>query len=101
MTLDPHTLGIILAMTAAALFCRYAGFAFMRFVPLTPRVRAGLGTIPLAVLLALVLPAALRGGVAELLAIAATAALVLLRFNELVGILVGMAVVAVARTAGL
>jgi uncharacterized membrane protein len=101
MTLDNRTLAIILAMTAAAAFCRYAGFAFMRFVPMTPRVRAGLDAIPLAVMLGIIIPPALRGGVPELTGIAVTALAVLLRLNELVAIVCGMAAVAALRASGL
>jgi uncharacterized membrane protein len=101
MSLDPHTLTIIFAMTAAAAFCRYSGFAFMRFVPLTPRIRAGLDAIPLAVMLGIILPPALRGGIPEWIGIAVTATAVFLRLNELLAILCGMGAVALARTFGL
>lgn len=101
MTLDSSTLWIIVAMTAAAAFCRFAGFAFMGAVPLTPRVRAGLDAIPLAVMVAIVLPPALRGSVPEWLGIAVVGGIVALRINELLAIIAGMGVVALARSYGL
>ncbi len=97
MTLDANTLALILVMTAAAAFCRFSGFWLMRFVPLTPRVRAGLDAIPLAVMLGIIIPPALRGGVAEIAAISATLLAVHLRYNELIAVLVGMATVALCR----
>lgn len=96
-----QTLWVILAMTAAAAFCRFAGFAFMGAIPLTPRLRAGLDAIPLAVMIAIVLPPALRGSVPEWLAIGVVAAAVYVRLNELVAIVCGMGAVALARSYGL
>lgn len=101
MTLDPHTLAIILAMALAAAFCRFAGFGFMRFIPMTPRVRAGLAAMPLAVMLAIILPPAVRGGWPEWGGIAAAIAAVLLRGNELVALIAGMSAVALLRALGL
>jgi uncharacterized membrane protein len=101
MTLDPQTLAIILAMTAAAAFCRFAGYAFMGAIPLTPRVRAGLDAIPLAVMIAIVLPPAMRGSWPEWIGIAVVGGAVFVRFNELAAIVCGMAAVAVARSYGL
>lgn len=101
MSLDPQTLAVIVAMAVAAAACRYAGFAFMRFIPLTPRVRAGLAAMPLAVMLAIILPPALRGGWPEAVGVAATLAAVTLRGNELVAVVAGMSAVALTRAMGL
>ena len=101
MTLDPHTLALIAVMALAAAACRFSGFAFMRFVQITPRVRAALAAMPLAIMLAIILPPALRGGWPEVAGIAATIAAVLLRGNEVVAVLSGMGMVAIARAIGL
>jgi uncharacterized membrane protein len=101
MRLETGTLALILVMALAAVVCRFAGFAFMRFIPMTPRVKAALGAMPLAVMLALVLPPALRGGVPEAVGIAATIAAVVLRGNEVVAVVAGMGTVAMARAFGL
>jgi uncharacterized membrane protein len=101
MSLDQRTITLILAMTAAAALCRFAGFWFMRFIPLTARVQAGLQAIPLAVMLGIIVPPALRGGVPELLGIAATGLAVYGNRNELVGVLFGILAVAAARGFGL
>ena len=100
MTLDGGTLTIILVMTAAAAVCRYAGFAFMQLIPMTPRVRAGLDAIPLAVMIAIVLPPALKGGVPELVGLAITITATQFKANEFVAILAGMASVAALRAFG-
>ncbi len=101
MTLDPRTLAVILVMALAAAACRFAGFAFMRFIPMTPRVKAALAAIPLAVMLAIILPPALRGGWPEAAGIVATVVAVLLRGNEVVAVVAGMTTVAFARAMGL
>lgn len=100
MTLEPQTLAIILVVTLAAAVCRHAGFMFMRLVPMTPRVRAGLDAIPLAVMLGIVLPPALRGGIPELVGLAATVLAVQLRGNDVVAIVAGMGSVALMRWLG-
>lgn len=87
-------------MAIAAAACRYAGFAFMRFVPMTPRVKAALAAMPLAVMLAIVLPPALRGGWPEACGVVATVAAVLLRGNEVSAVVAGMGTVAIARAMG-
>ena len=97
MTLSPGTLRIILVMAAAVALCRLAGFWLMRFVPMTPRVAAGLNAIPLAVMIGIMLPPVLRGGLPEAVALAATLAAARFGANDLVAVLVGMASVAIAR----
>lgn len=101
MTFDERTAAVIVVMALAAAACRMAGFAFMRFIPMTPRVKAGLAAMPLAVMLAIILPPALRGGYPEAMGIAATITAVLLRGNEVVAVVAGMGVVAFARAMGL
>ena len=97
MTLDAVTLEIILVMTVAAALCRLAGFQFMRFIPITPRLEAGLKAIPLAVMIGIIGPPVLRGGVAEIAGLAATIVAVRLRGNDLIAILAGMSTVAAMR----
>jgi uncharacterized membrane protein len=69
----------------------------MRLVPVTPRVEAGLKAIPLAVMIGIMVPPVLRGGVPEAAALAATIASVRLGANDLVAVLIGMATVAGLR----
>jgi uncharacterized membrane protein len=99
MTFDPTTLAIILVMTVAAALCRMAGYGFMRFVPLTPRIEAGLKAIPLAVMIGIMGPPVLRGGVPEVVGLAATVVAVRLSLNDLIALLAGMGAVAALRAA--
>jgi uncharacterized membrane protein len=88
---------IIAAMALAAALCRFSGFWLMRFVPLTPRVQAGLAAIPMAVMAGIMAPAVVHGGVPESAAMLATVAAVKLGGNDLVAILVGLGTVALMR----
>ena len=97
MSLHPDTFVIILAMTAAAALCRLSGYGFMRFIPLTPRLEAGLNAIPLAVMIGIIGPPVLRGGIPEIAGLLATIAIVRLGANDLMAILAGMGAVAGAR----
>ncbi|MFG1461470.1 AzlD domain-containing protein [Xanthobacter sp. DSM 24535] len=59
--LDPGTVLAICVMAGATIFNRTAGFFLMRLVPVTPRVRRILDSLPGAVLVAIVAPAAVHG----------------------------------------
>jgi uncharacterized membrane protein len=62
--LDPGTVLAICVMAGATIFNRTAGFFLMRLVPVTPRVRKILDSLPGAVLVAIVAPAAVHGDTA-------------------------------------
>lgn len=65
MSLDWHTALAILAMAAAAYFCRAGGFwLFSRFQP-TPFIRDGLSYLPGALFVAFVVPGIVAGGPKE------------------------------------
>ena len=97
MTASADSLIIIAVMTLAAAICRSGGFWLMRFVPLTPRVHAALNAIPIAVMMGIMAPALMRGGVPESAAVVATAGVVRLGGNDLLAILAGLATVAALR----
>ena len=99
MSADPYALLAICVMAVAAAVCRLAGFSFMRFLPITPRVEAGLNAIPLAVMIGIIGPPVLRGSIPEMAGLVATIATVRLRGNDLLAILAGMGVVATTRWA--
>lgn len=88
---------LLLALALAAYACRAGGFWLMRFVALTPRLEAALRAAPIAVMVGVVAPAALRGGVAELAGLAVTALVMAWRGNDVVAMLAGVAAVALAR----
>ena len=90
---------MLVALTLASFACRVGGFWLMRFVTVTPRLRAALAAAPLAVMLGIVTPAALRGGVPEWIALVATFAAMRLFRSDLAAMFVGVAAVALARAA--
>ena len=55
----------IAGMTVASYACRAGGFWAMGFVPLTPRVRTWLESIPIAVLSAILAPGIARASLPE------------------------------------
>jgi uncharacterized membrane protein len=92
-----ETLLAIAVMTFAAALCRLSGFWFMAMVPITPRVQAALGAIPLAVMIGIMVPAVLKGGVAEAAGLIAVFVAVRAKANDLLATLAGLTVVAVVR----
>ena len=90
-------LAAILAMAVATYAMRAGGFWLMAHVPLTPRVRRTLDALPGTVVVATVLPIVVREGVPAALAIAAAGAAMLIRRNDFLAVLAGMAAAAAAR----
>jgi uncharacterized membrane protein len=86
-------------MTLAAVLCRYSGFWAMRFVPMTPRVQSALAAIPLGVMIGIIAPAVLRGGVPETAGLIATIGVIKLTGSDLLAIVAGLAAVALLRLA--
>jgi uncharacterized membrane protein len=94
-------LAAILAMVVATYAMRAGGFWLMQHVPLTARLRRMLEALPGSVVVATVLPIAVREGPVAGLAIGAAGAVMLLWRNDLLAVVTGMAVAAAARAAGL
>ncbi len=92
------TLAAILGMAAVTYAMRAGGFWLMAHVPLTARLRRMLEALPGAVVVATVLPIAVREGLPALLAIAAAGAMMVVRRNDFLAVLAGMVVAAAART---
>jgi uncharacterized membrane protein len=92
---------LLLAMASAALICRMGGYVLMGLIPMTPRIEAALRATPLAVLAAITVLALEQGGLAEALALAAVAGLTLVLGNDVAAALLGVAVVALLRWAGM
>jgi len=90
-------LPLLLAVTLASFACRAGGFWLMRFVNVTPRIQAALKAAPLAVMVGIIVPAAVRGGLAEWLGLAVAAIVMRLVRRDLVAALSGVATVAVSR----
>jgi uncharacterized membrane protein len=98
MTLRLELLPLLLAVTLASFACRAGGFWLMRYVNVTPRVQAALKAAPLAVMVGIIVPAAVRGGTAEWLGLAITAIVMRLTRRDLVAALSGVATVAICRS---
>ncbi|MEP9349735.1 AzlD domain-containing protein [Xanthobacter sp. KR7-225] len=95
--IDPGTLLAIGVMAAATIFNRTAGFFLMRLVPVTPRVRRVLDALPGAVLVALLVPSAVKGDAAMLSGLAAALAVAKLTRSDFLAVIAAMAVAAAIR----
>jgi uncharacterized membrane protein len=100
MTSDLGPAGVwiaIIAMAVVTYAVRAGGFLLMGYVPLTGRVRAFLNALPGAVVVAIILPIAVHGGVAA--ATAVTVALVVMVWarNDLIAVVCGVATAALVR----
>jgi uncharacterized membrane protein len=91
------TFAAILTMAVVTYAMRAGGYWLMAHVPLTVRVRRVLEALPGTVVVATVLPIAVREGFPAVLAIAAAGAAMLLRRNDFLAVVAGMAVAALAR----
>ncbi|HOZ35246.1 MAG TPA: AzlD domain-containing protein, partial [Tabrizicola sp.] len=81
--------------------CRVAGFTLMRLVPVSPRIEAALRATPLAVMAGIAVLALQSGGLAEALALTAVVGLTVLIGSDVAAALLGVAIVAALRWAGL
>jgi uncharacterized membrane protein len=95
------TLLALLAMGVTTFLMRAGGYWLMAHVPLTPRVRTMLEALPGALVVAIVLPIAVKSGTAAFVAIAAAAAMMVLRHNGFLAVVTGLIVAAMARGLGL
>ena len=100
MSLDPMTLGAIIAMALVTYMTRIAGIFIGHRLELTGRAKAAFDAIPPAVLVAVIAPVALATGPAESLAALATA-VAATRLPLLATIVIGVATVVVLRNLGL
>lgn len=91
---------ILLVMAMAAFLVRVAGFTLMRFVPASPRLEAALRATPLAVMAGIAALALQAGGLAEALALGSVVGLTLALRSDVAAALLGVAVVAALRWAG-
>ena len=95
------TLLALLAMGVSTFLMRAGGYWLMAHVPLTARVRHMLEALPGALVVAIVLPIAVRSGATAFLAIAAAAAMMVLRHNGFLAVVTGLIVAALARNMGM
>jgi uncharacterized membrane protein len=81
----------------ASFACRAGGFWLMRFVTVTPRLKAAFDAAPLAVMVGIVAPAATRGHLPEIAGLLVIVVVMRLTRSDLVAALSGVAVVAIGR----
>ena len=91
----------LLAMGVSTFLMRAGGYWLMAHVPLTARVHRMLEALPGALIVAIVLPIAVKIGMTAFLAIAAAAAMMVLRHNGFLAVVSGLIVAALARSLGM
>ena len=87
----------IAGMAAVNYAIRAGGFFLMGYVPLTPRVRSVLTALPGAVVMAIVLPLMVRGGLPAWAAVLVATAMMAWRRNDLLAVVCGMGAAALLR----
>jgi uncharacterized membrane protein len=87
----------IAAMAAVTYAIRAGGFWLMAYIPLTRRVRSVLNALPGSVVVAVILPLAVRGGTAAILAVLTALVVMALRRNDLLAVVCGMGAAALVR----
>lgn len=98
-TIGPMT--VIVAMAIVTYLIRIGGHWIMGRVPPTPFVRASLEALPSAIIMATVVPLALRGGPSAWIGVAVAGLTMVLVRREFVAIVAGLGVVIAARALGL
>jgi uncharacterized membrane protein len=91
----------IAAMAVATYLCRAGGVVLMSRVRLTRRIERALQALPGSIVVATVLPIAIRAGVPAMIGLAAALTTMSLTRHELPALLVGLVAVSAARAAGL
>ena len=100
MNADLGTFGIWMAIAAMALVTyaiRAGGFWLMGYVPLTRRVRSILNALPGSVVVAIILPLAVRGGAAATVAVVTALVVMALRRNDLLSVICGVGAADIVR----
>jgi uncharacterized membrane protein len=87
-------------MTAVTVVARLGGYWLMGYVTVTARVRRMLDALPGSIIVAAALPVAVNGGAVVMFAIAAAMVVSILRRNDFIAVITGMAVAALARALG-
>jgi uncharacterized membrane protein len=91
----------IFAMAVVTLMLRMSGYWIVGRFALTPRLRRGLEALPFALFAATIVPLAIKGGVAGLIATSIVAAFMFLTRSELLALLAGIGAATLMRSHGL
>jgi uncharacterized membrane protein len=97
MEIDPLNVLAIAGMALATYATRLAGFAFMRFMNVSGRLKAALDAMPAAILMAVIAPTIVATGLAETLAGLLTAVAAILRLPLVAVVVVGVVSVVALR----
>jgi uncharacterized membrane protein len=97
MTLDLTFLAALCCIAFASYACRVGGFVMMRYVRITPRIDAALRSVPVAVMVGIVTPAASKGSPPEIIALAVVGIAMTLTRSDLIAAAAGAATVAICR----
>jgi uncharacterized membrane protein len=87
-------------MTAVTVASRLGGYWLMGYVTMTPRVRRMLDALPGSIIVAAALPVAVNGGQVVMFAIMAALLVTIIRRNDFIAVITGIAVAALARALG-
>jgi uncharacterized membrane protein len=87
-------------MTAVTVASRLGGYWLMGCVTVTPRVRRMLDALPGSIIIAAALPVAVNGGLVVMFAIVAALMVTVIRRNDFIAVITGVAVAALARAIG-
>lgn len=93
----PSFTALLLVMAGAAIFCRFAGFVAMRYLPDSPRLDAALRATPVAVMAGIAVLAAVHGSISDMVALAAAVALTFLIGNDVAAALIAVVLAALMR----
>jgi uncharacterized membrane protein len=91
----------ILAMAVATYACRIAGVALMSRVRLTPAIERALRALPGSIVVATVLPIAVKAGAPAMVGLAVALLVMSLTRHELPALVAGLLAVSAVRAAGL
>jgi uncharacterized membrane protein len=94
-------IAVIVAMGVVAYLMRAGGYWLIGRMTIGPRARRMLDALPGAVIASSIAPLALKGGPSALLAVAAAGATMLVVRNDFAAVVVGVAVAALVRAAGI
>ncbi len=99
--MNPPLWGMLAVTVAAALFCRFAGYLVMRYLPPSYRLDAALKATPLAVMAGITAQALAAGGLVEALALSFAVGLTLMTRNDVMSAVAGVALAAALRFLGM
>jgi uncharacterized membrane protein len=85
---------LLLALAIVSYGCRISGLWIMRYATVTPRLEAALRAAPLGVMVGVVAPNAIRGGLPEIGGLATVVVVMLWRRHDLLAALAGGVTVA-------